>query len=43
MASCKVSVVSTLMLPAAWLIFVGLALPIRFTNNYVDSLLRESS
>lgn len=34
----KVSVVSTLMLPAAWLIFVGLALPIRFTNNYVDFL-----
>lgn len=34
----KVSVVSTLMLPAAWLIFVGLALPIRFTENYVDFL-----
>ena len=34
----KISVVSTLMLPAAWLIFVGHAMPIRFTNNYVDFL-----
>lgn len=34
----RISVVSTLMLPAAWLIFVGLALPIRFTDNYVDFL-----
>ena len=34
----KIAVVSTLMLPAAWLIFVGLALPIRFTDNYVDFL-----
>ncbi|WP_319578824.1 ABC transporter permease [uncultured Methanospirillum sp.] len=34
----RIAVVSTLMLPAAWLIFVGLALPIRFTDNYVDFL-----
>jgi len=34
----RIAVVSTLMLPAAWLIFVGLAMPIRFTNNYVDFL-----
>ena len=34
----RISVVSTLMLPAAWPIFVGLAMPIRFTNNYVDFL-----
>ncbi len=31
-----VSVVSSLVMPAAWLIFVGLALPIRFTDNYLD-------
>lgn len=28
--------VSALALPAAWLVFVGLALPIRFTDNYLD-------
>jgi ABC-2 type transport system permease protein len=32
----KVAVVSNLVMPAAWLIFVGLALPIRFTDNYLD-------
>ncbi|MBN1165590.1 MAG: ABC transporter permease [Methanospirillaceae archaeon] len=32
----KISVISSLMMPAAWLIFVGLALPIRFTDNYLD-------
>ncbi|BBL68912.1 ABC transporter permease [Methanoculleus chikugoensis] len=32
----RVNVISTLVLPAAWLIFVGLALPIRFTDNYLD-------
>ncbi|MDP2845137.1 MAG: ABC transporter permease, partial [Candidatus Methanoperedens sp.] len=32
----KINVVSSLAMPAAWLIFVGLALPIRFTNNYLD-------
>lgn len=32
----KVTVVSTLIMPAAWLIFVGLALPVKFTNNYID-------
>jgi len=32
----RVNVLSTLILPAAWLIFVGLALPIRFTDNYLD-------
>lgn len=32
----KINVVSALVMPAAWLIFVGLALPIRFTDNYLD-------
>ncbi|MEG3056918.1 MAG: ABC transporter permease [Methanoculleus sp.] len=32
----RANVLSTLILPAAWLIFVGLALPIRFTDNYLD-------
>jgi ABC-2 type transport system permease protein len=32
----RANVISTLILPAAWLIFVGLALPIRFTDNYLD-------
>ncbi len=30
------SVFASLAMPAAWLVFVGLALPIRFTNNYLD-------
>ncbi len=25
-----------MVMPAAWLVFVGLALPIRFTDNYID-------
>jgi ABC-2 type transport system permease protein len=32
----RVGVVSTLVLPAAWLLFVGLALPVKFTGNYLD-------
>ena len=32
----KVAVISALIMPAAWLIFVGLALPVRFTGNYLD-------
>jgi ABC-2 type transport system permease protein len=32
----KVNVFSSLVMPAAWLVFVGLALPIRFTDNYLD-------
>lgn len=32
----RVSVISALVLPAAWLIFVGLALPTTFTENYID-------
>jgi len=32
----KVTVVSSLAMPAAWLIFVGLALPTKFTNNYLE-------
>ena len=32
----KVTVISTLIMPAAWLIFVGLALPVTFTGNYLD-------
>jgi ABC-2 type transport system permease protein len=31
-----VSVISMLVMPAAWLIFVGLALPVQFTGNYLD-------
>jgi len=32
----RVAVVSALVMPAAWLIFVGLALPVQFTGNYLD-------
>lgn len=32
----RVGVVSSLVLPAAWLLFVGLALPVQFTGNYLD-------
>ncbi len=32
----RVAVVASLVMPAAWLIFVGLALPIRFTDHYLD-------
>lgn len=32
----RISVISALVLPAAWLIFVGLALPTTFTENYID-------
>jgi ABC-2 type transport system permease protein len=32
----RISVISALIMPAAWLIFVGLALPTTFTNNYID-------
>ncbi|HUK38652.1 MAG TPA: ABC transporter permease [Methanomicrobiales archaeon] len=32
----RVAVVSNLVMPAAWLIFVGLALPVTFTGNYLD-------
>jgi ABC-2 type transport system permease protein len=32
----RVAVVSLLIMPAAWLIFVGLALPVTFTGNYLD-------
>jgi ABC-2 type transport system permease protein len=32
----RVAVVSALVMPAAWLIFVGLALPTTFTENYID-------
>lgn len=32
----RLSVVSVMVLPAAWLIFVGLALPVKFTGNYLD-------
>jgi ABC-2 type transport system permease protein len=31
----RVTVVSSLMMPAAWLVFVGLALPTKFTDNYL--------
>src|SRR5512145_1723709 len=32
----RVAVISALIMPAAWLIFVGLALPVSFTGNYLD-------
>lgn len=32
----RVAVFSSLVMPAAWLIFVGLALPVKFTGNYLD-------
>ncbi len=32
----RINVITSLIMPAAWLIFVGLALPIRFTDNYLD-------
>lgn len=32
----KVAVITLLVMPAAWLIFVGLALPVQFTGNYLD-------
>lgn len=32
----RVAVVTLLIMPAAWLIFVGLALPVTFTGNYLD-------
>jgi len=32
----RVAVISALVMPAAWLIFVGLALPVKFTGNYLD-------
>jgi len=32
----RINVITSLVMPAAWLIFVGLALPIRFTDNYLD-------
>lgn len=32
----RVGVISSLVLPAAWLLFVGLALPVQFTGNYLD-------
>lgn len=32
----RISVLSALVMPAAWLIFVGLALPTTFTEHYID-------
>jgi len=32
----RINLLSALIMPAAWLIFVGMALPIRFTDNYLD-------
>jgi ABC-2 type transport system permease protein len=32
----KIAVITLLVMPAAWLIFVGLALPVTFTGNYLD-------
>jgi ABC-2 type transport system permease protein len=32
----KIAVISLLIMPAAWLVFVGLALPVTFTGNYLD-------
>jgi ABC-2 type transport system permease protein len=32
----RISVISALVTPAAWLVFVGLALPTKFTDHYID-------
>jgi ABC-2 type transport system permease protein len=32
----KIAVITLLVMPAAWLVFVGLALPVTFTGNYLD-------
>lgn len=32
----RVTVISSFVMPAAWLIFVGLALPTKFTDNYIQ-------
>jgi ABC-2 type transport system permease protein len=32
----RVTVISSLVMPAAWLVFVGLALPTKFTDNYLE-------
>ncbi len=32
----KVTVISSLIMPAAWLVFVGMALPTKFTDNYIQ-------
>jgi ABC-type polysaccharide/polyol phosphate export systems, permease component len=32
----RIFLVSSLVMPAAWLVFVGLALPIQFTDNYLN-------
>ena len=32
----RVAIITLLVMPAAWLIFVGLALPVKFTGNYLD-------
>jgi ABC-2 type transport system permease protein len=32
----RVAVIAMLVMPAAWLLFVGMALPVKFTDNYID-------
>jgi ABC-2 type transport system permease protein len=32
----KIFVITALVTPAAWLVFVGMAMPTNFTNNYLD-------
>lgn len=32
----RINVISSLVMPAAWLVFVGLALPTKFTDNYLE-------
>lgn len=32
----RIAVISILVMPAAWLVFVGLTLPVTFTGNYLD-------
>ena len=34
----KVNIFASLVTPAAWLIFVGLTLPVKFTDNYLEYL-----
>jgi len=39
----RITVVSSLVMPAAWLILVGLALPTKFTDNSIFSLSPQAS
>ena len=38
----RVTVVSSLVMPATWLVFVGLALPTKFTDNYLEDYKKKA-